>query len=343
MDLKMKAHVFGRRLRGLSLGRMGANVRMIHDETGVWSPFIACDMVWCFLRYGVGYLDYHVFGFAKNRGRKRKTFMTMSHNIGLARMVNDPACYDILNDKFQFLRQYGDFIGRRWMDLRQTDAQGFAAFFRDCGTLFVKPFDDFGGIGVERIVWTEATDTAALYERLLAAKQFLAEQAICQHPQMARLCPASVNTLRIVTLVCGGKAHFVYSLLRMGSGKGHVDNISSGGLYTLAGPDGSLAHAAFCDKTGQYYTVHPATGTPIVGFTVPMFREAVDLCLRAALVEPGLGYVGWDVAITPDGPILVEGNNLPGYDMAQNHAFRPEGIGLLPTIEAILGKPVDKI
>ena len=81
---------------------------------------------------------------------------------------------------------------------------------------------------------------------------------------------------------------------------------------------------------------------PITKFGVPMFQNAVELCLKAAQVKPGLAYIGWDVAITPNGPVLIEGNILPGYDMAQNSKFHPDGKGLLPTVEAILGYRVPK-
>ena len=73
-----------------------------------------------------------------------------------------------------------------------------------------------------------------------------------------------------------------------------------------------------------------------------MFNDAVNLCLEAAQIKPGLAYIGWDVAITPNGPVLIEGNILPGYDMVQNAKFHPDGKGLLPTVEAILGGHVPK-
>ena len=95
-------------------------------------------------------------------------------------------------------------------------------------------------------------------------------------------------------------------------------------------------------KTGLYYDCHPVTQTAFKGFTVPMFDEAVTLCLQAAQVKPDLAYIGWDVAITPDKPVLIEGNILPGYDMVQNSKFNPDGKGLLPTVEAIIGGPVPK-
>ena len=85
MGLGTKLAIFGRRLKDASLRRMNQNIQAIHQETGKNRLFLLCDMVWCTLRYGVGYLDYHVFGFARNRGANRKTFMTTG---GLQRTVS---------------------------------------------------------------------------------------------------------------------------------------------------------------------------------------------------------------------------------------------------------------
>ena len=342
MGFGTKLAIFGRRLKGASLRRMNQNIGAIHQETGKNRALLLCDLIWCTLRSGVGYLDYHVFGFAQNRGANRKTFMTMNHNVSLARMVNDATYYPLLNDKFQFLQRYEAFLGRRWLDLREADPQTLARFCQDCGVVFAKPHAEFGGKGVERLEPGPDTDFVALHRRLMDGGQFLVEEAIRQHPEVARLCPQSVNTLRVVTLLAEGEAKFVYALLRIGSGQGHVDNISSGGMYTLVGAQGELEFPAFCDQTGLYYDCHPMTGVTYRGYRLPFFQEAVDLCCRAALVEPRLGYIGWDVAITPDGPVLVEGNNLPGYDMAQNARFHPDGRGLLPTFEALLGRPIPR-
>lgn len=342
MGLGTKLAIFGRRLKDASFHRMNQNLQAVHRETGRNRVSLFCDMVYCTFRYGVGYLDYHVFGFGRNRGKSRRTFMTMNHNVALARMVNDPGLYPLLNDKFRFLRRYGAFLGRDWLDLREATAAELAEFCQAHGTVFAKPHSDFGGRGVEKIVPSPEEDYEALYRRLTENGQCLVEEAIVQHEALNRLCPGSVNTLRVVTLLVDGEAKFVYALLRMGSGQGYVDNISSGGMYTLVGPEGTLEFPAFCDKTGLYYDSHPATGTVFAGFRLPYFADAVELCRRAALVEPKLGYIGWDVAITPTGPVLVEGNNLPGYDMAQNARFHPDGQGLLPTFEALLGKPIPR-
>ena len=328
------------RVRGASFQRLNQNIQAIHNETGKNRLLIFLDMIWCTAKYGIGYLDYHVFGFAVNKGKKRRTFMTMHHNLGLTRLVNDSSLNIIMNDKLLFMENYHDFVGRRWLDVRKVDADILKAFCKECGTVFVKPTSSYGGVGVERITYQEDTDYAELLNRLLENKQYLADEAVVQHPVMNQLFPGSVNTVRIATLVANGDSHFLYALQRIGSGNNHVDNVSSGGMYTKVGKDGMLEFPAFCDKTGLFYDVHPVTGTPYIGFEIPMFKEAVELCLKAAKVNPGLGYIGWDVAITPAGPVLIEGNILPGYDMVQNAKFHPDGQGLLPIIEEILGRPV---
>ena len=63
-----KLATFFRQLKHLSFARMKLHINAVHEETGKNRLAIFCDMVWCEVRYGIGYLDYHVFGFANRRG-----------------------------------------------------------------------------------------------------------------------------------------------------------------------------------------------------------------------------------------------------------------------------------
>ena len=195
------------------------------------------------------------------------------------------------------------------------------------------------GEGIQSLATADIDDYDVLYDRLVKGGQLLIEEPIRQHPDMNKLCPDSVNTVRIVTLVTAQGAQMVYALVRMGMGGVCVDNVSSGGMYAPVNEHGQLYRPAFCDKTGKYYERHPVTGTEITGFQIPLFDQALELCRTASRrVEAHLKYIGWDVAITPDGPVLVEGNNLPGYDMCQNAGHVDEG--MLPRFEKLLGRPI---
>lgn len=55
------------------------------------------------------------------------------------------------------------------------------------------------------------------------------EEIVVQHPEMARMCPTSVNTCRIATLLGDKKQGIVYAFLRIGNGK-VMDNVDCGGM-----------------------------------------------------------------------------------------------------------------
>ena len=65
--------------------------------------------------------------------------------------------------------------------------------------------------------------------------------------------------------------------------------------------------------------------------------EAIAMAKKAALVFPKVGHVGWDIAITPTGPAIIEGNDFPGTDLCQLAPFYPEKCGLWPYYKQLLG------
>ncbi len=332
-----KIRIFLNRLQSMSFKTMFAIIRQIHDEFGKNELITFIDMVCCALRFNVGYLDYHVFGFAKVKGKKRKTFMTMNENLSLVRQVNDPECYKIFDNKVIFFDRFKDFVGRQFLNLEGKTAAELKAFCQGKESIFAKQTETFGGQGITLEKIAPDTDYEALFKKLYDNKQFLIEDTIIQHDKMNELYQGSINTLRMVTLVKDGKANFMYALIRMGQKGSAVDNISSGGMYAPVNENGIITHGAFCDKEGICHSVHPTSGTSLIGFEIPYFKEAVELVKKAALVIDGMKYVGWDVAITPTGPILVEGNNFPSYDMVQNYRHRDTDEGIKARFEEVMG------
>ena len=84
------------------------------------------------------------------------------------------------------------------------------------------------------------------------------------------------------------------------------------------------------------YTEHPETHHKFVGEQLPMTQEAIALAFTAARRLPQVAYVGWDIAITPNGPALIEGNPFPGHDLLQLPPHAPDGIGVLPEFREII-------
>jgi len=335
-----KLRIFISRFASGSFKRMFRNARMISKETKVPTPFILLDMAFCIIFRGVGYLDYRIFGYAGKSSKVRNTYMNYIHNVKLTALVNDKNYKYLLDSKIEFNNKYKDLIGRKYINPKEVSFDEFLKFCLENNDLFIKPNDSFVGIGIYKKIKIEKdTNIKELYDYLCDNGLFV-EERIVQNEIMESLHPGSINTVRIATLVIDNKPNYIYSILRMGVGGMVIDNSTSGGLNTRLSDKGEILKACFCDKTAEYHTVHPTSGKKLVGFKVPMFKEAVELCLKAAMVTPELGYIGWDVAITNKGPVIVEANDLPGYDMPQNFGTATSQTGLLPLFEEIIGQKI---
>ena len=174
----------------------------------------------------------------------------------------------------------------------------------------VKPLNECGGNGVQIISIDKKSDLEKIFNSLIRNKQFLVEDYIYQCKPMNLLYNKSVNTLRILTFYKNKKVYILKSILKIGNG-GSVDNFSSGGMYTFVDENGKVYVPAI-DEEGNVFEVHPISKKKIVGFEIPKYKEVVDFVKELGLVVPKVRYVGWDIAITDDGPVVVEGNNFSG-------------------------------
>jgi len=177
--------------------------------------------------------------------------------------------------------------------------------------LFVKQAEDsFGGIGVVHISRKDGSSLGAELEKAIEGMNcdIIIQKAVRQHPELSRLCPSSVNTMRIVSLLMPEGVKIVGSLLRFASGDKSVDNYTSGGMMCAVNSDGYLNPTAY-SKHGDHPTVHPVTGVKFEDFRVPSYDRALELVKKAHPMLPYFRLVGWDVAIREDGePVLIEAN-----------------------------------
>ena len=57
---------------------------------------------------------------------------------------------------------------------------------------------------------------------------------------------------------------------------------------------------------------------------------------RSCKKIPQIRYIGWDVAFTEKGPLIVEGNEYPGYGILQFYKLKGKKTGHLKDIEDVL-------
>jgi len=141
--------------------------------------------------------------------------------------------------------------------------------------------------------------------------EYIVQEALTQSEKMSQINPSAINTIRAVTVNTNGKPCLLSALLRVGTKKsGNVDNWAAGGLAVGIDMDGRLKQFGMYKPCyGGKATVHPDTGISFIDFTVPQYKEAVDLCLMVHSCLKGIHTIGWDIAITDDGPFFIEGND----------------------------------
>ena len=307
-----------------------ATVKAIHKKTGISRIKLFFDVVRCGLKYGAGYKDYQLCEWWNLNAEQRATYVTRGINNRIVSLLNDKEYYHILDNKIEFNNTFGSFLGRKWIDMTTATEEDFEAFLEGLDTIISKPAEEACGRGVEKLAVADFPSHKALLEHLRTINSALCEECIIQHKDVAALYPLSVNTYRVVTVFTEGEAHIVYAFIRIGNGGRFVDNINAGGMAAPINIDtGVIEYPAF-DKDSVYYETHPYTNCPIKGWQLPFWKESVEMVLSAAKVIPQVGYVGWDVAVTENGPLLIEGNPFPGHDILQMPPHVPDKIGMLP-------------
>lgn len=103
-------------------------------------------------------------------------------------------------------------------------------------------------------------------------------------------------------------------------------------ITAVVDDDGRLGTPLFAGY--RPLTHHPDTGADLTNVLVPHWRDALDLVKRAHRQVPEFAhfpFLGWDVAITHDGPVLIETN--VGWDSTYLQATTvPLGQTALPSI-----------
>lgn len=335
MENKLQYYI--RVFKNASFEKLGKVVNNAHERSGKNKAAILLDMINCLVRYGAGYNDYVIFEFWNLDHKQRDTYMTRMRSKKFIMFMNDHDDAHYFDNKNEFNEKFKDYIGRECLDLETATDEDIKNFYNTRKKIFAKMKDLSCGIGCE-LMKTEDFEDAEAFLAYSKEKGFATiEDVIENHPDIAKIYPFSVNTMRMITLVdAKGKAHCIFSVFKMGINGRVVDN------YGLHGPvdieTGEFLYPAHSGDTtaGIHYTEHPYSNTPLLGYKVPFMKEAVEMVERAALEVPSMRYVGWDVAITPNGPAIIEGNNYCAHDFWQLPGQTPGGIGIIPTIEKII-------
>jgi hypothetical protein len=204
-----------------------------------------------------------------------------------------------------------------------------AAFARD---LFLKPQQLKGARGTELIRYEDGlfvTEGGAklsqdgLLEHIAARSTespLLAQPRLVAHPDLADFVAQSLPPVRVITCLDGDNRPVVtHGMLRVlcklepdwaaDLELGAPVDLATGILGEITGDKPDMALDWFAD--------HPITKVPVKGRTLPHWEAVKNIALKAHALCPDRLIIGWDIAVTPEGAFMLEGNSYADVDFPQ--------------------------
>ena len=260
------------------------------------------DALWANIRYGVTPNQYIGFRIFEKSGLERSEFYTHRQHKKFEQTLNDPQHYDTFWDKEKFNVAFSDFVHRDWLYCENATEEQVRAFLEHHKKIMVKPSSASSGRGIH--VYRGEDQVVDLIE-----SKSLLEEFVVQHPEMEKLNPSSVNTVRVYTILDNqGMPHILSASIRVGGANSEVDNFHAGGVGYPLDIQYGVVMAAGRSIRGEMCLYHPGTGAKMIGFEVPNWQQLKSYIFQAVHVLPSARMIAWDVAVLENGFELIEGN-----------------------------------
>ena len=213
-------------------------------------------------------------------------------------------------------------------------ADQLAAFFRDGASfpLFAKPNSGVGSFGAFLIEGydSEAKEVSlfggepvpldSFCQQIEAADGYLLQDVLKPHPELVPICGERISTIRVIVLMDQSSPEIIHAVWKIPAPDSIADNFWRKGnmLGAVDLQTGRVTRVV----SGYGFDLreiqsHPETHQAIAGIRLPDWPELKDLCLKYARVFEKIRYLSWDIALCPQGPVVVEVNTGSSFMLSQ--------------------------
>lgn len=266
-----------------------------------------------YVKYHWNSEEFFMWHFEKLTDAERREYIPeYDHNIFCLR-VNNFETAKLFRDKWTTYQRFEKYFKRKCVyitssaDLAEEEVK---TFLNKNKNFLAKPVGACCGQGIRKFANDELKEFYLLMESIDTQANrggYLLESYIIQSPDMGVIHPASVNTIRIPTINYGDHIQLFHPYMRVGRHNSFVDNVAAGGIGALIDVETGTVMSSG-DEYGNSFEKHPDTGVQLIGFKIPRWKEAVETVKKMASECPDVHYVGWDLALTDDGWVMIEGN-----------------------------------
>ena len=202
----------------------------ISEKTGISKIKLQTKFLSCFRLIGTGYSDFLNYELYNKSKKEILEYASIKDQDKFYEIVSPSKYKTFFTIKTNFLRNFKDYISRDFYDNGTLDE--LTNFLNKHEYFMVKPYDGLGGHGVRKCYSKDIKNIEEFYKELQQNKLFL-EEYVIQHSEISKICPTSVNTIRIMTFGYDGKSEILFAAMRFSDGTASVDNFHQGGMACL--------------------------------------------------------------------------------------------------------------
>lgn len=278
------------------------------SKSKLWKEIITSS-----IKYNISLQEYFLFRFYEITEKEKKSYAGTGYMYEYQLRMNPKSSRQILSDKLIFLKEYAPFVKHNYLavgdiGIKLNEIDNILK--NSTGKIVLKSTDGQCGIGIE-VRDTKDFNKESLIDRLNETGNDFVEDFVQQHDSLNELSPSGLNTIRIITqLNKNDQVEILGARLRI-TINSSIDNLAAGNIAASIDEKTGLVNGmgVYSDITKKDEDAHPVTGVKIIGFKIPFWNESLQMVKDAALLHKQNRSIGWDVAITNNGPELIEGNH----------------------------------
>lgn len=292
---------------------------------------------------------YYTYGLYEEENRNRATrYIQDYESMHLLPFLNNYQSTTILDDKLAF-EQLCSQNGLATTSTVAITEEGHIKFCDPAQdrlpqqSLFIKPVVGFHGQGAmlweyvsngfyrsrKQEISAKEDDYLILHhdhliQHLIQSSQqrsLLIQLQVTNHPSISDLSSGSLLSARVLTGIENGQAELIRAVLKLPIGQATTNN--DGMAAPINEKTGVLGVATINGPNNSRYTHLPGTQTAILERALPDWDKAVELAICGHQLLQQFTFIGWDIAFTKSGPILLEGNWGWGIETLQKPYWSP--------------------
>jgi hypothetical protein len=289
---------------------------------------------------GLEFNEYYRYEFDRMSSTLKNNFLSKIEEIKYLSRLNERKYFILGRNKFvtntllerlsipttkQFL--YYDPAAARSNEVIVNNPDDAERIFRglNINSCIYKFTEGYHGVGVEKIVEIDksqskmvlinATNKRNTLDQILSKYPLLFEEVLTQTDQLAAPNPESVNALRALTcLYPNNRVEVVATFLKYGRKGNFINNSNQGGNIIV--PINKETGEAFSPWKFESFrnlipiTHHPDSGVDLVNLKIDRWKDIIEEIKSFQAKFPFLKSIGWDIALTNNGPVVIEINDL---------------------------------